>query len=133
MVAQQTHLGKQRIQDAQESAGLSNEAIARKVPVSEKTWRRWKERGEIPTSALPAVAKALRLELHQLNPETTVASDLAERLDQIEHLLRSLSAEQDEGFQETAESLARMASAIDELSGRIPAEGPRGRRRTAAH
>lgn len=68
VVAEQTQLGTQRIQDAQKRVGLSNEAIARLIPVSEKTWRRWKKQGSIPTPALPAAARALRLELHELTP-----------------------------------------------------------------
>ncbi len=68
VVAQRTVIGTQRLQDAQDAVGLSNEAVARRVPVSEKTWRRWKEAGEIPTASLPAVASALRLDLHELKP-----------------------------------------------------------------
>lgn len=69
VVAQQTHIGKARLQDAQNAVGLSNEAVARIVPVSEKTWRRWKEQGSVPTASLPAVARALRLEIRELEPK----------------------------------------------------------------
>jgi DNA-binding transcriptional regulator YiaG len=68
VVAEQTVLGSQRIDEAQKRAALSNEAVARLVPVSEKTWRRWKQRGAIPTASLPAVARALRLDLFELAP-----------------------------------------------------------------
>lgn len=64
VVAARTHIGTERIQQLQAAKGLSNERIARQIPVSEKTWRRWKEQGEIPTAALPAVAPVLGLELH---------------------------------------------------------------------
>lgn len=69
VVAARTAVGTARIQAAQDAVGLSNEAVARLIPVSEKTWRRWKEAGEIPTAALPAVARALRLELIGVVPE----------------------------------------------------------------
>jgi hypothetical protein len=72
VVAQRTTIGRARLGEAQERVGLSNEAIARRVPVSEKTWRRWKEKGEIPTASLPAVASALRLELRELEPPPEV-------------------------------------------------------------
>lgn len=63
VVAAKTHVGTARLQEAQDRTGLSNESIAREIPVSEKTWRRWKEAGTIPTAALPAVARVLRLDL----------------------------------------------------------------------
>lgn len=75
VVAEQTVLGTQRIADAQKATGLSNEAIARLIPVSEKTWRRWKKAGKIPTASLPAAARALRLELRALNPEGRVQEE----------------------------------------------------------
>jgi DNA-binding transcriptional regulator YiaG len=74
VVAEQTQLGEQRIQDAQDRVGLSNEAVARYIPVSEKTWRRWKKAGSIPTASLPAVARALRLDLVELSPGHAAAN-----------------------------------------------------------
>lgn len=56
-------LGTDRIRNAQEAIGLSNEKIARELYISEKTWRRWRDIGEIPREHLPAVAKVLRLEI----------------------------------------------------------------------
>lgn len=98
VVAEKTHLGTARIDDAQTASGLSNEAIARQIPVSEKTWRRWKKAGAIPTAALPAVAKALRLDLRALNPEGPPTEDppdwaeVVERLDRIERAIALLLA-----------------------------------------
>lgn len=80
VVAQQTQIGSARLQAAQDDVGLSNEAIARTVHVSEKTWRRWKLAGAIPTASLPAVAKALRLELRELDDRA--AEDRLERVEQ---------------------------------------------------
>lgn len=78
IVAEQTHLGTQRLQDAQDAVGLSNEAIARKVHISEKTWRRWKTAGKIPTASLPAVAAVLRLEISPDDELAELHSALAE-------------------------------------------------------
>lgn len=128
VVAQQTHLGRQRLQDAQDAVGLSNESIARKVPVSEKTWRRWKEKGEVPTASLPAVAKALRLELRELSPPD---GDLGDRVAEMERHLATLATQVDDGFQETAQTLARLASAIEQLSDVRSGATQRARRRPA--
>ena len=92
VVAARTHVGSARLQEAQDAAGLSNERLAREIPVSEKTWRRWKDSGEIPTYALPAVARVLGLELrgapqHPIDMSTAPASpDTAEVLDRIAQL-----------------------------------------------
>lgn len=69
IVAAKTQVGSARIEEAQKRVGLSNEAIARQIPVSEKTWRRWKQSGDIPTASLPSVATVLRLELHEILPD----------------------------------------------------------------
>jgi hypothetical protein len=63
VVASWTQIGTARLNEAQDATGLSNESVARLIPVVEKTWRRWKTKGAIPTAVLPAVAKALNLEL----------------------------------------------------------------------
>jgi hypothetical protein len=68
VVASRTEIGRDRLEAAQSATGLSNERIARLIPVSEKTWRRWKEAGTVPTYALPRVAEALRLELVEVSP-----------------------------------------------------------------
>jgi hypothetical protein len=110
VVAAKTHVGTARIQEAQDAVGLSNEAIARSIPISEKTWRRWKEAGQIPTAVLPAVARVLGLELRQAevppldSHAIAGADDIAqlrrenaetqERLGRIEKLLAQLVGEQ---------------------------------------
>lgn len=58
-------VGVDRLQEAQEATGLSNERLAREIPVSAKTWERWKKRGEIPADSIPAVARALNLEIRR--------------------------------------------------------------------
>lgn len=67
VVAARTVIGTARIQEAQDRVGLSNERIARLIPVSERTWRRWKEAGTIPTASLGRVAEVLGMELRQGN------------------------------------------------------------------
>ena len=39
--------------------GLSQEAAARAIPVTVKTWRRWEQSERIPVSAIPAVEQLL--------------------------------------------------------------------------
>lgn len=93
VVAEQTHLGEQRIQELQSRAGLSNEAVARVVHVSEKTWRRWKKLGAIPTASLPAVARALGFELHEVGVNEPSTPHLEELLQQVITLLEELLAQ----------------------------------------
>jgi len=69
VVADRTAVGRDRLEAAQRAVGLSNERLARLIPISEKTWRRWKEAGEVPTYALPKVATALHLELVSVQPQ----------------------------------------------------------------
>lgn len=99
VVAENTRIGAARLEEAQKATGLSNERIARLIPVSERTWRRWKEKGEIPTAVLPAAARALRLDLHELNPDAE--SDdapngridaLRAELEEVQHSLEDLPA-----------------------------------------
>lgn len=104
VVAARTQVGTQRLQEAQDAVGLSNEAVARLIPCSEKTWRRWKEAGEVPTASLPAVARALRLRLNReelpplempMNGDHATATlrenrDVLDRLDRIEEMLARL-------------------------------------------
>lgn len=110
VVAEQTDLGTARIEDAQRRVGLSNEAVARKVPVSEKTWRRWKQAGKIPTASLPAVARALNLELHALSPEAAQVEDreVLSTAQEILRELRELRAAQDEMRSDFDQRLARL-------------------------
>ena len=78
-VAQKVFIGAEELQAAQDGSGLSNEALGHRLHVSERTWRRWKEEGSVPTSYVPAVATHLRLELAQIvesEPETFSLDEL---------------------------------------------------------
>ena len=97
VVAARTHIGTDRLQTLQDAKGLSNERIARLIPVSEKTWRRWKEAGEIPTAALPAVAPILGLEIHNgdagsVEVANQSRSELVELRDEVRDLRESVES-----------------------------------------
>jgi len=62
------HIGSDRLREAQDNTGLSNEKLARRLYVSEKTWRRWRDLGEVPREHLPAVARELGLQFEPLDP-----------------------------------------------------------------
>jgi hypothetical protein len=84
VVAARTRIGTQQIQDAQNRTGFSNERIARDIHVSEKTWRRWKKAGEIPTASLPAVAQTLGLEIHRGSGTVLTEQTIGLRLERLE-------------------------------------------------
>jgi transcriptional regulator with XRE-family HTH domain len=94
VVAARTHIGTARLQELQDARGLSNERLARLIPVSEKTWRRWKESGEIPTYALQAVAPVLGLDLRGATTETLelepTVPEVLQRLESLESSVESL-------------------------------------------
>lgn len=116
VIAARTHIGREELQRAQDTVGLSNERIARLIPVSEKTWRRWKEAGEVPTAVLPQVAKVLRLEL-VAPPQATV--EMPEGFSLREEAAAGIAQLLD-GQAETLAVLARIEGKLDELSARRP-------------
>lgn len=61
-VAEWVTLGPE-MRTARERLGLSRAAIAREIPVVEKTYERWEKRGQVPRPFLPAVANLLHLEI----------------------------------------------------------------------
>lgn len=68
VVTEWTSVGSDEMERAQDRTGLSDEKLARLIPVSSKTWVRWKRRGEIPTHLLPKVAPILGFELVDPDP-----------------------------------------------------------------
>ncbi|HXJ68160.1 MAG TPA: hypothetical protein VNM39_04590 [Verrucomicrobiae bacterium] len=64
-VASWINLGTEAMEGAQRRLGLSDERVAREIPVSTRTWIRWRQRGQVPVQWLPNVAKVLDLELEQ--------------------------------------------------------------------
>lgn len=126
VVAARTAVGRERLQAAQDAVGLSNERLARLIPVSTKTWERWKKAGEIPTQWLPQVARALRLELVEA-PAVPAVVEL--RPTAAEPLLARVAetvADLAEGQQELLAEVATLGEKLDELLARRRA--PRARR-----
>jgi hypothetical protein len=126
VVASRTEIGRERLEAAQSAVGLSNERLARLIPVSEKTWRRWREAGTVPTYALPRVAEALRLELVEGMPgEPRELAPASLRL--LEELgtdvVRLLDAQG-----EILTRLAKIEAALDGLAARPRARAARSRR-----
>jgi transcriptional regulator with XRE-family HTH domain len=117
LVAARTYIGTDRLQELQDAKGLSNERLARLVPVSEKTWRRWKEAGEIPTYALPALAPILGLEIRGAAPERVEVSAIEPEQQQLVDVLRAVQTMQAEveslrnEFQQVIAALPRAAQA----------------------
>ena len=89
-----TAVGSDEMERAQDRTGLSDERLARLIPVSAKTWVRWKRRGAIPTHLLPKVAPILGFEL--VPPESmsiplpVSSEDLRESLEVLIDLVRSI-------------------------------------------
>ncbi len=107
-VAQKVFIDAEALQAAQDAAALSNEALGHRLHVSERTWRRWKEEGSVPTSHLPAVATHLRLDLaHLVEPEPETFS-----LDELQRVRELL-----EEFQTYFADLSRRLDAL-----RLPPE-----------
>jgi transcriptional regulator with XRE-family HTH domain len=114
-------LGPEVIREAQQRIGLSDERVARQVPVSTRTWIRWRERGQIPAHSLDRVAKVLELEVERSRPVSVVASTdeaslpLDARLEQLEG--RVLDAV--ESQQESLDALMRKVEDLTELVGQL--------------
>lgn len=51
------------IRQRQAQLGLSNVDVARSLPVSEKTWYRWMQRGEVALLYVPALERTLEMRL----------------------------------------------------------------------
>ena len=64
-VADWVAIGSDRMLEAQKQVGLSDERVARRVPVSTRTWIRWRLRGEVPVASLDRVAEILGLEIER--------------------------------------------------------------------
>lgn len=90
--------------DAQKRLGLSDERAARLVPVSVRTWIRWRQRGQVPIHSLDRVAQILELEIERPAHDRRVvvddaldAQELYDRLDrQHEAVMRRLDEVQEE-------------------------------------
>jgi hypothetical protein len=131
VVADWTDVGTEAMEEAQSRTGLSDERLAREIPVSAKTWVRWKRRGQIPTHLLPKVAPLLGFEMVPLEPvriavpdavpsEWVFTNDLRESLATMVALLQRIAeiSERSEG------ALGRIERAIA-APGQAPARAKR--------
>jgi DNA-binding transcriptional regulator YiaG len=118
VVGEWVEIGREEMQRAQKRLGLSDERLARLIPVSEKTWRRWKARGAIPVQWLARAAEALDLELVRAEPVRVAqpgavpADALLESLAVLVDLTRELA----ETTQEILSSLRRIEQAMPLLA-----------------
>jgi hypothetical protein len=103
-VADKVFIPRERVEQLQSDAGLSNEKLAARIPVTERTWRRWKhnapeeERGErpagmaaIPSSSLPAVERALGVAPATLHPRPGRTTE--SELDELREALKATRAQ----------------------------------------
>jgi hypothetical protein len=124
VVAEWTTVGTDAMEEAQDRTGLSDERLAREIPISAKTWVRWKRRGQIPTHLLPKVAPILGFEVVPLEPlrvevanaaqsagAVIVTSDLRESLATLVDLVQRLA----ETSERTEGALGRIERAIGGL------------------
>ena len=103
-VAEWVTIGIDVFGDAQKRLGLSDERAARLVPVSVRTWIRWRQRGQVPIHSLDRVAQILELEIERPAHDRRVvvddaldAQELYDRLDrQHEAVMRRLDEVQEE-------------------------------------
>lgn len=124
VVTEWTDVGTEEMERAQARTGLSDERLARRIPISSKTWGRWKKRGQIPTHLLPKVAPLLGFELVPLQPTplevatdgpqstVLVTTDLRESLEVIVELLIRIA----NSIEENADRLDRIQRSMPELA-----------------
>ncbi len=116
-------LGVDVIRDAQKRTGLSDERLARQVPISTRTWIRWRERGQVPTHSLERIAELLQLEVERSQRPRVIVDDLPlDRLGELEERVLS----QLEGMQTILE---RLDERVELLSARPVA--PTAHRKTS--
>jgi hypothetical protein len=106
-VAEWVNLGTEAMNEAQRALGLSDERVARLIPVSTRTWLRWRQRGAVPVYMLDRVGAALKLEIERpssgmirLDPTDPAAleailqrvEDVHAELREVHELVESLAA-----------------------------------------
>jgi hypothetical protein len=106
------HLGKEVLREAQQALGLSDEKLAREIPVSTRTWIRWKDRGAVPAQSLDRVAAVLGLEIERRRPPAIeVLEGDGEEESALEEQVRELAARQSE----VIEALALTQAAVSDV------------------
>lgn len=90
------------LRQARRRLSLSQEAVARQLHVSSKTYERYEKSGRVPRSQVAALAALLELQIEAAMPEPPritdwskddeVAAEIIARLERIERLLRTRPA-----------------------------------------
>lgn len=87
---------------AQKRLNLSDEQIAVRLHVTAKTWWRWRTEGRVPTTAIPAVARVLELDLYErfdspvpLTRNGTGENETVEAMRSLERRVEALDAKLD--------------------------------------
>jgi transcriptional regulator with XRE-family HTH domain len=85
------------LREARLRLGMSYETVARKLPVSSKTYERYEKAGRVPRESLPRLAEVLELEISQptraplrfTESPRDVGTEIIDRLDRLEKFLRA--------------------------------------------
>lgn len=96
-VKQWASLGTEVMRDARQARGWSYETVARKIPVSSKTYERYEKAGQVPVELVDKIAGILGLEIERPEfrrvvslPAEGPGGDLRRKLDQIDELVRDV-------------------------------------------
>lgn len=85
-VAEWVTIGVDAFGAAQKQLGLSDERAARLVPVSVRTWIRWRQRGQVPIHSLDRVAQILELDIERASRHRVVVEEDADLQELRDHL-----------------------------------------------
>jgi hypothetical protein len=102
------NLGRDVMREAQQHTGLSDERVARQIPVSTRTWIRWRDRGQVPAAALDKVAIVLGLEVERPEPRRVRVEEEESELDRLEALEAAVA----QGFEDMRATLEHLADAV---------------------
>lgn len=91
-MAEWTTFGADTLSEAQKRLGLSDERVARQIPVATRTWIRWRQAHRVPTAHVPRVAEILALEVAserrlRVVTQPQEASDVARLEDKLDQVL----------------------------------------------
>jgi len=106
-------IGTDRLREARKAAGLSGEAVARHLQISERTYRRWEKAGEVPREYVPTLAALLNMVI-DLDGGAAIRTPAAAD-SQIEDRLAGLERRQEEALSATQAVLRSLDALVDEL------------------
>ena len=108
-----TRVPEGRLQELQDRAGLSNEDVASTAHMSEKTWRRYKKRGALPTNLIARFEEILGGELGSLPLDGDGPNGSAPADEPVSLPLRSLALRLGELEGAVAENVSAIEDARD--------------------